>query len=88
MRPVEPQSALPEGFTRCIFAKDQPEYFPLPAVISPDGVVMTEWEPTAEELECLFTGGHLRIWLHTFGKPLQPISVAIAPPECGFGGGC
>lgn len=85
MTPVEPL-ALHDGATLVVFAKDQPEYFPLPASVSPDGLVMTEWEPTAAELELLLTGGRIRIWLHTFGKPLQPISVQVAEPECGFRG--
>lgn len=85
MTPVAPIAAH-EGGTLVIFAKDQPQYAPLPASVSPDGLVMTEWEPTAEELERLFVGGRLRIWLHTYGHPLQPINVEVTEPECGMRG--
>ena len=47
---------------------------------------MTEWEPTADELETLLEGGRIRIWLYTFNRPLQPISVEVAEPECGMRG--
>jgi hypothetical protein len=76
---VEP-NALHEGARLVVFAKDQPQYHPLPASVSDDGVVMTEWEPTAEELAGLLAGGRIRIriWTHTFGQPLQPISVEVS----------
>ena len=34
-----------------IFAKDQPEYIPLPALKMPDGEIITCWELSDEELE-------------------------------------
>lgn len=83
MTPVEP-TTLPDGGRLVIFAKDQPQYAPLPASLDADGLVMTEWEPTEEELDALAMGGRIRIWLHTFNRPLQPIRVEVAPPACGF----
>ena len=80
MTPVEPQ--LHEGASLVVFAKDQPEYVPLPASVSNDGVVMTEWELTEEEQERLFMGGRIRLWVHTFGHPLQPIRIEAMEPEC------
>lgn len=85
MNPVEP-SPPPEGATLVVFAKDQPQYLPLPAYRTPDGVVLTEWEPTAEELQRILLGGRVRIWIYTFGRPLQPIRVEAAEPECGMRG--
>jgi len=84
MTPVEPQRY--GGAQLVIFAKDQPEYVPLPAMVSADGVVMTEWEPTADELERLLQGGRLRLWVHTFGHPLQPVALEVVEPECGVRG--
>ena len=83
MTPVEP-TYCPDGAARLIFAKDQPEYLPLPATRTPEGVVCTEWEPTADELEALLTGGRVRILLHTFNQPLQPLRVEVTEPECGM----
>ena len=76
MTPVEPL-ARQEHDRLVVFAKDQPEYFPLPASVNPAGVVMTEWELSAEDLAALLGGGRVRIWLHTFNQPLQPISVEV-----------
>jgi hypothetical protein len=84
MTPVEP---TPHDNARLvIFAKDQPQYNQLPASIDSDGVVMTEWEPTAIELERLLCGGRIRLWVHTFGQPLQPVSVEAIEPICGMRG--
>lgn len=83
MIPVKP--TLHDGAKLVVFAKDQPEYIPLPASIDSSGLVMTEWEPTAEELDKLFTGGRIRLWIHTFGNPLQPVRIEVTHPECDFG---
>lgn len=58
-----------------IFAKDQPEYQPLPALHfsdSPTGEVVSCWNLSfGERLRVLFTG---RIWLSlmSFNNPLTP----------------
>jgi len=64
-----------------VFAKDQPQYLPLPADITDDGIAITCWTLTwRERLIILFTG---RIWLKqmTFNKPLQPQLLSV---ECPF----
>lgn len=80
MIPVQPK-ALHAGAMLMVFAKDQPQYIPLPASVDNEGTVMTEWEPTAEELELLFKGGRVRLWLnHTqveLGRPLTPITLEV-----------
>lgn len=60
-----------------VIAKDQSEYIPLPAAAYDDGTVMTEWALTAEELSTLVNGGHLRLWVWTFGRPLQPVMFQV-----------
>ena len=77
MTPVTPD-ALHEGGELVTIAKDQPQYEPLVASVSADGLVMTEWEPSAEDLAALLDGGRVRLWIHTFGLPLQPISLEVA----------
>lgn len=57
-----------------VFAKDQPEYHPLPAfrADTPQGEVVSCWQLTfMERLRILFTG---KLWvsLMTFNKPLTP----------------
>ena len=76
MTPVEPKT-LHDDAVIVVFAKDQPEYTPLPAAVDPAGVVLTEWEFSAEDLATLINGGRLRLWLYTFNHPLQPISVEV-----------
>ena len=54
-----------------VYAKDQPEYLPLPAR-EDDGVVTTCWKLSRwERLVVVVTG---RIWFQqmNFGQPLQP----------------
>lgn len=54
------------------FAKDQPEYQPLPAFKADDGTVVSCWGLSfRERLKLLLTG---RIWFTTltFNGPLQP----------------
>ena len=68
MRPIE----FPEQ--NIVFAKDQPEYLPLPAFRndSPQGEVISCWELSlTERLRILFTG---KLWvsLMSFNKPLTP----------------
>ena len=63
------------------FAKNQPEYLPLPAAVSSDGIVMTCWRfGFWERIRILFTG---RMWFsqHTFGDRLQPQRPSV---ECPF----
>lgn len=82
MNPVEPK--IPEGSRLVTFAKDQPQYFPLPASIDSDGVVQTEWELTEEELEQLLQGGRIRLTILTFNGPLQPVKLEVLEPDCGM----
>jgi hypothetical protein len=76
MTPVAPR-ALHEGARLVVFAEDQPQYRPLIASVGPDGLVMTEWEPSIEDLALLHAGGRVRIWIYTFGAPLQPLNVEV-----------
>ncbi len=67
MRPVE--------FTgqNVILAKDQPEYTPLPAMLMPDGLVITCWELSEEEKAEIAETGKIYLQQLTFNQPLQPV---------------
>lgn len=71
MKPVEFEGQ------NVVYAKDQPEYNPLPAHRDSDGTVTTCWELTPEELEEVYKTG--KIWLSqmTFNRPLQPVNMFI-----------
>jgi hypothetical protein len=58
-----------------VFAKDQPEYQPLPAmkVLGPQGEVISCWELTDEELEVIVKTKRIYLSQWTFNNPLQPI---------------
>jgi len=77
MKPVEF-----EGHN-CVFAKDQPQYQPLPArrhADDPDGEVISCWAlGWRERLRVLLTG---RLWLSqlTFRQLLQPILPSVVKP--------
>lgn len=59
------------------FAVNQPAYELLPASIDPGGIVMTEWELGAEDLARILNGGRVRLWVYTFGQPLQPVMLEV-----------
>ena len=64
-----------------IYAKDQPEYIPLPAIRYEDGMIVTKWKLTwRERVKCLMYG---RIFLSilTFNRPLQPVKLSVDMEE-------
>jgi hypothetical protein len=64
----------------CIYAEDQKEYLPLPALRTEDGQVISCWKLSfLERFKVLFTG---IIWvsLLTFNRSLQPLIVEAKRP--------
>jgi hypothetical protein len=64
----------------CVYAKDQPEYLPLPVHKTENGRLISCWKLSwVERLKVLFTG---RIWSHvlTFNQPLQPQLLEVDKP--------
>ena len=61
------------------YAKDQPEYRPLPVVKlhGKEGRVISRWTFTDEERAKIAEGADLFIEMLTFGMPLQPILPSI-----------
>lgn len=81
MQPVEQFEA--EGARLVVFAKDQPQYLPLPANLFPDGKVLTEWTFTEEERALIARGENIRLWIWTFGQPLQPVALEVTDERKG-----
>lgn len=81
MDPVEQFET--EGARVVIFVADQPEYQQLPALVFPDGKVLREWCFTEEERAAVAKGENLRLWIWTFGRPLQPIALALTDERKG-----
>lgn len=55
------------------FAKNQPEYTPLPAMLLEDGMAVTCWQFSPEELSEIQKTGKIYISQLTFNHPLQPV---------------
>ena len=58
-----------------VFAKDQPEYLPLPAFknASPEGEVISCWKLSFKERLRILFNGKLWVCAMTFNKPLTPM---------------
>lgn len=67
-----------------LYAKDQPQYIPLPSVRSSDGYMITSrWRLSwCDRLRVLLFGS---MWLHvlTYGGAPQPIKLVCAEPSLG-----
>ncbi len=68
MKPIE----FPEQ--NCVYAKDQPEYLPLPVFrnIGPQGECVSCWKLSFKERIRILFIGKLWVSLYTFNKPLTP----------------
>lgn len=72
-----------EGAQVVVFAKNQPEYNPLPALVFPDGRICTEWAFTEDERALIARGENLRLWVWSFNRPLQPVALQITDEHHG-----
>jgi hypothetical protein len=78
MKPIEFREA------NVVFAKDQPEYLPLPVYMDesdPKGRVISCWKLSLWECFTVFVTGRLWLSVLTFNKPLQPQKPTV---ECPF----
>jgi hypothetical protein len=62
-----------------VFAKEQPQYIPLRAIVSRDAQrnAMSRWTFTPEQRKAIYEGADIYLRLSTFGEPLQPISICV-----------
>lgn len=58
--------------SNCVYAKDQPEYLPLPTYKTADGAVTACWGLSLRERLMLLWTGRLWFQVLTFNQPLQP----------------
>lgn len=68
---------VPVGTRPARYAEHQPEYIPLDTICTPDGKVVSQWQPTAEELQAIVEGRPITLVVWTFNQPLQPVCVAV-----------
>lgn len=64
-----------------IFAENQTEYEPLPALKTEEGDVITCWELSDEEIELIKANKCLYLAVKTFNTPLQPIFLTVDKNE-------
>jgi hypothetical protein len=79
-----PVSPVIEGFEQheVVFAKDQPQYKPLPSLPIDDGeCIVTRWQLSWKEVLRLLLTRSVYLKVKTFGHPLQPVMLSINPPE-------
>lgn len=62
------------------YAKDQPEYNPLRTLRSrtEKAAVLSRWSLTPEQRKAVADGADIFLELWTFGRPLQPIRMAVS----------
>lgn len=79
---MEPVSPVFKGAEACeiTVAKDQPEYFPLPAILGNDGRVTSRWRLTDFERLAIAAGADI---MHTVlsGGKVYPVMLYIADPD-------
>ena len=63
-----------------IYAKDQPEYQPLPMWKGPGGHRVSRWRLTWKERIQLLIGGSIWLSVLTFNRPLQPVMMHTICP--------
>jgi len=68
-----------------VYAKDQPQYLPLPVLPIDDGSgqnrVVSRWKLSWRGRLRVLCSGNLYLWVSTFGDPLQPLAMSSTPPE-------
>ncbi len=66
-----------------VYAKNQPEYIPLRALVSagPQRRVLSRWNLTEDQRKAIAAGDDLFLILRTFGQPLHPIQIATGNGE-------
>lgn len=84
LRPARP--VLTRSYAReSVYAKEQPEYLPLPAVRGSGGLVTTRWTIGWRDRLKLLLWGSLYVQTLTFNRRLQPIKLLVdepTPDEC------
>mgnify|MGYP001567924825 CR=1 FL=1 len=73
--PVLTEEFVPDEI---VFAKNQPEYLPLPVLRTKDGVVLSRWRLTDAERAAVADGADILLTVMTFNAPLQPFRIEVA----------
>ena len=80
MDPMSPVLAPEFVNSEVVYAKDQPQYKPLPVLRRDDGVLLSRWKLTDEAPQAIANGADLFLFNWTFNQPLQPVAIEVG--EC------
>lgn len=80
MKPTSPVLANEFKDQEVVYAKDQPEYIPLPVLRNRNGVLLSRWVLTDEERKEIARGADIFLSNWTFNQPLQPVRIEVG--EC------
>ncbi len=62
-------------------AENQPEYQTLPALPLGDGVILTRWELSDDEIAEIVKNKSIYLFMWTFNKPVTPILLQVTEPQ-------
>lgn len=81
MQPTNLQVDLPEGWEDVTYAKDQPQYNPLPAARSTDAKrrVVSRWTISKAARARIAAGEDVFLEMVTYGALLQPVRLSVGP---------
>lgn len=77
---MNPASPVIADYKEVVYAKDQPEYIPLPAIRTADGTVITRWRLSWRERLRVLLHGEVYLTVLTFNHPLQPVRLEVSTP--------
>jgi hypothetical protein len=77
LTPIDPDIPLLEAV---VYAKDQPQYIPLPVRRTQDGEVVSRWKPNWRARIAVLFGADFYLTMLTFNGPLTPVRVAVDKP--------
>jgi len=83
MKPKSPVFTKKYVEHEIVFAKDQPEFIPLPAlrIDAEQGIFLIRWTMTWRERLRAFFSGSVYLQVMTFNKGLQPVALFVEPPK-------
>lgn len=62
-----------------VTSSDQQHAFDLPAAVTPQGELVSRWRFTEAERRVIAAGADLYVFMHTGGRPVQPIGLVVGP---------
>jgi hypothetical protein len=78
LTPIDPEIDL---LQYVVYAKDQPQYVPLPTRRTDDGEVVSCWKPNWRARLAILFGGKFYLTMLTFNGPLTPVRVSVDKPK-------